>query len=71
MRQLVGPLVGVHKQAMLHGWGRGNFGDGDMRGTFNEHVALVKEVVPGGGGCGCLMWGRGGDRCVGFWGWRG
>ncbi len=32
---------------MLKGWGRNDFGDGNMRRTFLEHAELVRRVVPG------------------------
>lgn len=35
-----------YKQTMLHGWGRGDFGDKNMERTFEEHTELVLGVVP-------------------------
>ena len=50
LRHLDAGFVGpwwAYKQAMLNGWGKGDFGDANMRRTFLEHSELVRKVVPG------------------------
>ena len=38
----------AYKQAMLQGWGGGDFGDVNMTRTFLKHNERVRKVVPQG-----------------------